>query len=412
MRRLTIVSQWYPPEQAPFGRMMHELATRLAAAGWDVTVITGFPNHPSGLLPPGFTKKWLDEERLGGVRVLRVWLATSPRRTLLARLATFVTFTMFASWRLLREPRPDIVFAVLQPLSVGVTLPLVAKLKRARLVLNVQDLHPDAQIRLGMIRSRSLIRMLKAVEVSAYRNCAALTVICEHFRQHALRHGALPERVVVIENWVDADRIRPEPEGGRRFRRELGIADQDFVVLWAGTLGHVSGVEAVVEAAAVLRSNARIRFVIVGDGPVKERSQALARQLALTNVQFLPFQPESTLAAMQSSADVSLVTLAPALAEVSVPSKVLAYFAAGRPVIASVPPNSETANLIHRAGAGVIVPAGDAAALGAAIEKLASDPESVGRLGRAARSFAVEQLSAAAAASRYEGLFQSLCGVE
>jgi colanic acid biosynthesis glycosyl transferase WcaI len=409
MRRLTIVSQWYPPEQAPFGRMMHELATRLAAAGWDVTVVTAFPNHPSGIVHEGYRKKWVQEERQAGVRVLRVWLATSKRRTLLARLATFVTFTMSASWRLLRDPRPDIVFAVLQPLSVGVTLPLVARLKGARLVLNLQDLHPDAQIRLGMIRNRGLIRLLKAIEGRAYRSCAALTVICEDFRQHALRHGAAPGRVFVIENWVDAERIRPEPEGGRRFRRGLGIGDQDFAVLWAGTLGHVSGVDVVVEAAAVLSSNRRIRFVIVGEGPVKERSQARARELGLANVRFEPFQPESMLAAMQSSADVSLVTLAPTLAEVSVPSKVLAYFAAGRPVIAAVPQESETANLIRRAGAGVIVPAGDAAALAAAIAQLASDPESVARLGSAARSFAVEQLSATAAASRYAGLFQSLC---
>jgi colanic acid biosynthesis glycosyl transferase WcaI len=412
MRRLTIVSQWYPPEQAPFGRMMQELATRLAAAGWDVTVVTGFPNHPSGIVHDGFRKRWVQEERHAGVRVLRVWLATSKRRTLLARLATFVTFTVSASWRLLREPRPDIVFAVLQPLTVGVTLPLVARLKGARLVLNLQDLHPDAQIRLGMIRNRGLIRLLKAIEARAYRSCAALTVICEHFRQHALRHGAAPGRVFVIENWVDADRICPQPEGGRRFRQELGIGDQDFAVLWAGTLGHVSGVEVVVEAAAVLSSNRRIRFVIVGEGPLKERSEARARELALANVRFVPFQPESMLAAMQSSADVSLVTLAPTLAEVSVPSKVLAYFAAGRPVIAAVPQESETANLVRRAGAGVIVPAGDAAALAAAIEQLASDPESAGRLGTAARSFAVEQLSAAAAASRYEGLFQSLCGAK
>src|SRR5947207_7281838 len=200
MPRLTIVSQWYPPEQAPFGRMMQELATRLAGAGWEVTVITGFPNHPTGVVQDGFTKQWVQEERAQrGVRLLRVWLATAARRSLSARLATFVSFTVTASWRLLREPRSDLVFAVLQPLSVGLTLPLIACLKGARLVLNVQDLHPDAQIRLGLIRNPWLIRMLKWLEAHAYLSCAALTVICEHFRRHVERHGGRPGRVCVIE---------------------------------------------------------------------------------------------------------------------------------------------------------------------------------------------------------------------
>ena len=410
MPRLTIVSQWYPPEQAPFGRMMHELATSLAGAGWDVTVITAFPNHPSGVVQAGYTKKWVQEERTpDGVRLLRVWLATSARRSFLSRLATFFSFTVTASWRLWREPRPDVIFAVLQPLSVGLTLPLIASLKGARLVLNVQDLHPDAQIRLGMIRNPAVIRVLKWIESHAYRSCAALTVICENFRHHVERHGGPAGRVSVIGNWVDAERIRPEPEAGRRFRHELGIADEDFCVLWAGTLGHVSGVEVVVEAAGALRSNSRIRFLIVGEGPRKESAQRRARELGLTQVQFLGFQPESRLAAMQSAADVSLVTLAPHLAEVSVPSKVLAYFAAGRPVIGGVPRESETASLLQRAGAGWVVPAGDAIALSDAIERLSRDPESAARLGHAAREFAVRELSAEAASVRYAELFKSVC---
>jgi colanic acid biosynthesis glycosyl transferase WcaI len=405
MARISIVSQWYPPEQAPFGKMMEELASFLAAHGWQVTVITGFPNHPSGTVHPGYSKRWLSEERVNGVRVCRVWLATSPRRSLLARLATFVSFTLAASWRLLREPRADILFAVLQPLSVGFTLPLLARWKRTALVFNVQDLHPDAQISMGLIRNPLLIRALRALETHAYRNCAALSVICETFRRHAVARGAAEASVHVIENWIDTQRISPRPEAGLAFRREHGIDAADFVVLWAGTLGHASAAEIVVDAASCLRDVPRLRFLVVGEGPLAASLRQRADAAQLSNVTFRDFQPEEQLAAMQSSADVSLVTLAASFASVSVPSKVLAYLAAGRPVVACVPEESETAALIRRADAGVVVPAGDRQALAHAIRALALDAAEVRRLGERARSYAVAHLSRTVAMGRYEAMF-------
>lgn len=404
---LVIVTAWYPPEPAPFGRMMQELAEDLATRGWDVTVITGFPNHPSGVVHEGFRKRWLSTENHDGVRVLRVWLATSPNRSLLNRLMTFVSFTAISAWRLLRVSQVDVVFAVLQPLSVGVTLPLVTGLKRVPLVLNVQDLHPDAQIRLGLVRHPLLIRFLRGIEAFAYRHCAAVTVICNHFGRH-VSAVAKRTRVAVIGNWIDTERIRPAPEQGQEFRAEVGLAAGDFVVLCAGTLGHASGAQVIIEAAQLLRGEASIRFLIVGEGPLTPVLQERVASLALRNVVFRPFQPESRLAAMQSSADASLVTLAPEFAEVSVPSKVLAYLAAGRPVIASVPAASETAAMLQQAGAGAVVAPGDARALSAAVLSLAADPQARARMGAAGRDYAVSHLSRAAAATRYEAVFQGV----
>jgi colanic acid biosynthesis glycosyl transferase WcaI len=411
MPRLTIVTQWYPPEQAPFGRMMHELAAWLVSCGWEVSVITGFPNHPSGVVMDGYSKRWLQEEVIDGVRVRRVWLATSSRRSVFSRVLTFLSFTLSGSWRLLRSPRPDVVFAVLQPLSVGVILPLIARLKRTRLIFNLQDLHPDAQIRLGMVRNPWLIRSLRWMEAHAYRSSAAVTVICQRFREHVVARGTTAERAFVIANWVDVERIRPVPEAGLAFRRGIGIDDQAFVVLWAGTLGHVSGAAILLDAARLLREYPRIRFLVVGEGPLRAALVERAEREGLTNVIFKPFQPEESLLAVQNCADVSLVTLEAQLAELSVPSKVLAYLAAGRPVIASVPVQSETAALIRDAGAGVVVPAGDPHALADALCQLMDDPQTVCRLGEAARRFAVAELSAVVAMKRYERVFRTVCGL-
>ncbi|MGH8239692.1 MAG: glycosyltransferase family 4 protein, partial [Steroidobacteraceae bacterium] len=339
-----------------------------------------------------------------GVRLCRVWLATSPRRSLLARLATFISFTLSASWRLLHEPRPDIVLAVLQPLSVGLTLPLLARWKRAALVFNIQDLHPDAQVSMGLIRSPLLIRALRVLEAHAYRRCAALTVICESFRRHVVARGAADGSVHVVENWIDTQRIAPQPDAGLAFRRQHDIDAAAFVVLWAGTLGHASGAGIVVDAATQLRDMPHVRFLVVGEGPLAATLRERVAAAQLSNVTFRDFQPEKQLAAMQNSADVSLVTLAASFAQVSVPSKVLAYLAAGRPVVACVPQESETAALVKRADAGVVVPAGDARALADAIRTLALNAADVRLMGERARSYAVTHLSRTAALDRYEAI--------
>lgn len=411
-RRLTIITQWFPPEQAPFGKMMAELGNGLAANGWDVTVVTGFPNHPQGSVFSGYRKRWSTEEFVGPVRVVRVWLATFTHRALPARLATFLTFTMTASWRLLIAPSPDVIFAVLQPLSVGITLPAIARLKKARLVFNIQDLHPDAQIQLGMVRNRWLIRTLRAVEAYAYAHCAALTVICDRFRQHVISRGAPSERVYLVENWVDTERIRPQPAAAAEFRRHHGLKDTDFVALWAGTIGHVSGSAAIIDAARILQHHPAVHFLIVGEGPVRPSLVARAKALGLGNVTFMPFQPESSLAAMQSCADVSLVTLMRGIAEVSVPSKVLSYFAAGRAVIASVPEDSETARMIRRAAAGVVVPAEDGEALAAAVEGAYCSRAATRQMGESARNFAVHNLSMEIAVQRYDSLLRNICATK
>ena len=388
---------------------MHELAAALVRSGWEVTVITGFPNHPSGVVLGGYTKRWLQQETIDGVRVCRVWLATSPTRSFVARLATFASFTVFSAWRLLRLPRPDIVFAVLQPLSVGVVLPLIARLKGTRVVFNVQDLHPDAQIRAGMVKNPTVIRVLHWIERYAYRHCLAVTAICEPFRRHVIQHGGSPERTFVIANWIDTERVRPMPEQGAAFRAEIGLAPEHFVVLCAGTLGHASGAAVIVEAAALLRGHPRVRFLIVGEGPLVPELRQRIEEGRLDNVVLLPFQPEHKLAAMQSSGDVSLATVAAGFAEISVPSKVLAYLAAGRQVVASVPTESETARFLREAGVGVLSPPGDAAALAQTIATLAADAESVRSGGLKAREYALEHLSAPATLKRYDSLLRSLC---
>ena len=196
--KITLITQWFPPEQAPIGYMIKELAEALATEGHEVTIITGFPNHPTGLIFDGYRKKWNMQERIGEVKVIRVWLATSASRSWLSRILTFLTFTLTSAWALLIEPRPQLIFAVFQPLSVGVTLPILAHIKGAKLILNVQDLHPKVQIELGLVRNSLIIKALRTLESFGYRKASAITVISETFKKHCILHGAKSENIEIF----------------------------------------------------------------------------------------------------------------------------------------------------------------------------------------------------------------------
>lgn len=364
------MSQWYPPEQAPIGYMIQELAEALVANDHDVTVITGFPNHPGGIVYEGYKKRWSTTEFCKGVKVQRVFLYTKPNPGKLARVLTFLSFTFTSAWALLTNPRADLVFALFQPLSVGLTLPILAKLKRFKLVLNVQDLHPDVPIELGIIRNSALIKFLRWVERFGYGMSDGLAVICEGFKVHCVDKGAESNNVRVIPNWIDANEITPSNRLND-FRASMGFSDEHIVVLYAGTIGLVSGAEVVIQAAAILENQLPlVRFVFVGEGPAVKSLKKEAALRGLANVSFANFQPREFLSQVQAMSDISLVTLLSGKGRTSVPSKVLGYMAAARPIVASVDRDSETALLIRSAGCGLVVPSEDATALANAVSSL------------------------------------------
>ena len=405
--KLTLVSQWFPPEQAPIGYMIKELAEALASDGHDVTIITGFPNHPSGIVFGGYRKKWVLQEKIGNVRIIRVWLATSGSRTALMRILTFLTFTVTSAWALMTCTKPQLIFAVFQPLSVGITLPVLARLKGAKLILNVQDLHPDVPIELGMIRNPILIRILKTIERIGYTQASGLAVICDSFKEHCADRGAKQEDIEVIPNWIDLDEIKPRDKNNA-FRRSLGLNDDHFVVLYAGTVGWISGAGIMIDVAHRLRDSENIRVVFVGEGPLVPELKKRTEELALENVIFSPFQSREVLDQVQAMSDVSIVSLTGGKGRASVPSKVLGYMAAGRPVLASVDPDSETARIIMRADCGWVVEPDNSDKLAELISSIQGDTELElrQRLGENGREFLEKYYARDAVTNKYIEFFK------
>jgi colanic acid biosynthesis glycosyl transferase WcaI len=406
--RIVLVTQWYPPEQAPIGYMFQELAKDLLQKGHDVTIVTGFPNHPTGIVYSGYEKKWRQLEIQDGIKLRRVYLYTSAARSKLNRMITFASFTITSTIELLFLKNVDLIFAVFQPLSVGLTLPVVAKLKNTKLVLNIQDLHPDVQIELGLVRSPWVIKFLKWVEKFGYNSADGLVVICDYFKKHSVKLGAHAESVKVIPNWIDLNEIVTKSRENC-FRETLGLSAEHIVILYAGTMGMVSGAGIVLAVAEKLQHKLpNLRFVFVGEGPLVSDMKVSAIEKCLANVTFYPFQKRELLSDVQAASDISIVTLLRGKGKASVPSKVLGYMAAARPVIASVESDSETAHLIRDSKCGEVVEPEDVEQLCLAITKLANSLDLRMEMGIQGRLYLEQNYQRNKVTSQYIDFFESL----
>ncbi len=403
-RKVVLVCHVFPPEPAPGGIMVAELAEHLARIGHEVTVITGWPNHPGGVLYHGWTRKRrqvLNDSR--GFRVMRCNHSVHPRSRVGWRLWYYLTFAVSAALGLLRVRRPDVVFSLSTPLFGSPAAWIVSRLKRARFVYAIFDLHPEAALNAGQMRRGIVYRMLRAVDTVLCRRSDSILTLTEGIRMEIMARGIDPGRVHVAPLWLDGDRIRPS-ERDNEWRRGCGLAPGTFVALFAGTIGYASGAEVLLDVAERLSRRQDIVMLCVGEGPVKDRMEKAAAERRITNLRFLPFQPEERLNDVQAAADAGLVTLLPQAGRTSMPSKVLAYMAAGRAVVASVSEDCETAILVRANECGIVVPCQDPSSLAEAIEALADDRSRCLELGNRGREAYERCFSRDAGVKRYEAL--------
>ncbi len=408
--RLLITTQVFPPEVHPSAVMVQELAQAAARQGWAVTVATGFPHHPHGRPFPGYGRGWRRVEQVNGFRLARRGhlIHPSPALGIRALVMASQSAAMLAEgWS---GPRPDVVISYGPPLVGPLASALAARRWRARLLTVIYDLYPDILIASGHLRRGLLHRLLTRAEALVYRWSDRILVLSPGFRRTLMADkGVPPEKLVVLPVWLDRQDIVPLPRDNP-WRREMGLAPKTFVVIYAGTAGLVSGAEVVLEAARRLAGQPDILFLFVGEGRLKERLRAQAAALGLANVRFLPFQPRERLSEVQATADVGLVTLAPGRGRTSVPSKVLGYMAAARPVIASVDAGCDTAATLREAGCGLVTPSGDGAALAAAVGQYYRAPDVRRRDGRRGRHYFLAHFEKEAVLSRYLHLIADLKG--
>jgi colanic acid biosynthesis glycosyl transferase WcaI len=387
--KILVLCQNYAPEEQNFYH--HEFTTGLLAQGHDVTMLTAFPHHGKGRVYDGYRGKIFQRETIDGVKVIRTWVYANPSKAALARMLTYFSFCISSLiFGLFVVRRADLVYTSIPPLPLALTGNILARLKRAKLVLSIQDIFPQAAVELGVLTNQRLIRFFERLEKWAYRNADHIVVIAEGFKQNLIGKGVPAEKLSVVSNWADTDFIKPG-EKENRFRKELGLGSR-FTLIYSGGLTLNSNVTPMVEAAEILRDEP-FAFVIIGEGIHKPVLMRMAEDKKLSNVRFLPFQPRERYPEVLRAADMNLVALNSKATDVSVPSKVYKQMASGRPVLVISSPSNELAHLIINGKCGLLVAPDDPQGLVEALRWAATHSPELTEMGLNGRNYLVQNHS-------------------
>jgi colanic acid biosynthesis glycosyl transferase WcaI len=405
--RILIYSYNYYPEPIGIAPLMTELAEGLVKRGHQVRVITAMPNYPERRIYEDYRGKWFLTEYKNGVQIQRSYVWIRPQPNLLDRILLDASFVVTSFFPALKGWRPDVILSTSPSLPVCVPAAILGWMRACPVVLNLQDILPDAAIHVGLLRNKWLIKIFTELEKFAYKSANKITVIADGFVENLQNKGVPSDKIVQIPNWVDVNFIRPLPKENNPFRETHNLKDK-FVVLYSGNIALTQGLETVVKAAAILRHIPEITFVIVGEAKGLQRLQKECIDNGADNVLLLPFQPREELPQMLASADVSLVVQKKNVISFNMPSKIQVLLASGRALVASVPENGTAARAIRQSGGGFVVPPEDPQALAQAILDMYQHPDKVKNLGYKSRRFAFEQYAFEQALNNYEALCYSL----
>lgn len=401
---ILIYSYNYYPEPIGIAPLMTELAEGLVEQGHEVRVITGMPNYPQRQIYDGYQGKWYLTEQKNGVTIQRSYLRIKSKPNLLDRLLLELSFVFTSLPQALKGQRPDVILLTVPPLLVSLPASLLGWLYNCPVVLNVQDILPEAAIRIGLIKSKWMIRALTILEKFAYWNAQTISVISEAFRENLIKKGVPTKKIVCIPNWVNVNFIRPLANKNSPWRVEHQLNGK-FVVLYSGNIALTQGLETVVETAIRLRQIPEIVFVIVGESKALQSLQQYCLSCGADNVLLLPLQPREKLPQMLAAADVGLIVQKRNVISFNMPSKIPLLLASGSPIVGSVPKNGTAAQAIQLSGGGIVVHPESPDALADAVQKLYENPTLAAQLGEKGRKFAVENYSFDQALHRYEELF-------
>lgn len=406
--RILVVTHYFPPEIGAPQARLSEMARFWAEAGEEVTVLTGMPNHPTGQVHPEYRGRITAEEHTDGYRVVRTWLYATPNEGIAKKTLGHLSFMASSLLLAARRSGPADVVVVSSPTFFSVfSAWVLARTKRAKLVVEVRDLWPAIFVELGVLRNRPLIRILEALELAAYKAADAVVVVSDGFRDHIAARGIPKAKIHTIRNGVDLDRFSPTtPDAGiAATRSHLGAADGDTLVLYLGAHGISHGLKSVADTAAKLTGDA-VHFAFVGEGAAKQQLTDHVQQLRLDNVTLLPGVPREEVPGLLAAADICLVPLRDVpLFSTFIPSKLFEYLGSAKAVIGAV--RGEPADILREAGAIVVEPE-DAAALADAILHLATDPTRRAEMGAKGRRYVAEHFDRRQLANRYLDLLVAL----
>ncbi|WP_312449966.1 glycosyltransferase family 4 protein [Stutzerimonas nitrititolerans] len=399
--RVLLLTQWFDPEPTFKGLVF---ARELVRQGFEVEVLTGFPNYPGGKIYPGYKLKLLQREEIDGVRVTRVPLYPSHDQGAVGRVLNYVSFAAASLiYGLFGARRPDVIYAYHPPLTVGVCAALIRLFRRVPVVYDIQDMWPDTLRATGMFSNEKALKLVSRVCDWVYRRVDHLVVLSPGFKHLLVGRGVAADKIDVIYNWCAEDSLSAPRGDVPQALRSSG----KFRILFAGNMGKAQALDAVLEAAELVQQQAPdLIFVFLGGGVEVKRLQELAASKILANVLFLPPVPMAEVGSYLSGADALLVHLKKdPLFTITIPSKTQAYMAVGKPILMAVDGNA--ADLVRDSGCGKVAESENPLAIAeAALALMRASTNERNVMAENGRRFYQQKLSLKVGAGRFGEIFR------
>ena len=376
--RILILNLYYPPDTGATATIIQEVAEALSHKH-EVTVLAGRPSYE----PEERHRYYLfQRERQGALSVERVGSTAFHRRRMGGRLANYLSYLALAFLRTITmRPKPDVVISMTDPPLAALVAALGKVLRRWGFVYNIRDLHPDMAIAAGVVRPGLLVKLWARLHTWALRQAELVVVLGEDMRRRVLEKGVDPTRAVVVR---DGTPPMEQADVEHPVVKELA-GGFPFVLLHAGNLGYAGAWDTLIEAARSLDDEG-VSLVFVGDGAA--RPGLMVKASGYHNVRFFPFRPASELPLVMAAGDLHVVTMRRGLEGLVVPSKLYTTLAAGRPILAVVPGESDVAKIVEEAECGFVADPDDPGAVTQAVRSAISSRELLSLMGQRAREIA------------------------
>jgi colanic acid biosynthesis glycosyl transferase WcaI len=407
MKILFLTANFYP-EKTGISVVATDCARFVSEFGHEVTVVCAMPYYPEWRIHRDYHRKIAISEQYHGMKLRRIWLYVPARPSAVKRILHELSFSLFAFLRSTFR-RCDMIFCVSPPLTLGLTAAALSFLRRKPFWLYIMDVQPDAAIELGMIRNPTLVRFLSWAEKFIYKHSAKILLLSDGMVRNLGQKGVPREKLSLLPYSVNVEELRQSEAPRSNFRKINGL-DSKFIVMYTGNLGVKQNPTTIVECARLLADDEEIFFLLVGDGAMKEEVVRRIDQYRLKNIRLLPLCERKEFGGLLSSADVLLAPQRREVVDIVLPSKLLSYFASGKPVLASAHPKSDAATILRESGAGVVVAPGDIEAMVDGILYLKNHPDEAREIGRRGHALVLKRFSKEVVKEQYyKPLFQHLC---
>ena len=364
----------FSPELIGIGKYTGELAQWMAATGHEVHVVTAPPYYPDWKVRSPYRSWRYQTESWQDVKVIRcpLWVPRHPSG--ITRIIHLLSFAISSSFALINQTKfkPDVVISIVPTLFAAASAARLARRCKAVSWLHIQDFELDAAANLGMLHSKKVIMSLAIRwERFVLDQFNRVSSISNQMVKRLIVKGVPEEKTDLFPNWVDTNTIYPLPAGDNPFRKELGISNDQLMILYSGNMGAKQGLGLLVDAAKQLHSNSQLVFVLCGNGSSRADLEKSASELQ--NMLFLDLQPPDKLNLLLNAADIHILPQQAGAADLVMPSKLLGMLASGKPVIATALEGTELADVVGQTG--MVVPPNDLEKTVQAILQMAGLPE-------------------------------------